>query len=53
MGFSGRHFLANLILQIIRWYLRYSLSYRNLEKILEECGIEIHHTAPYRYSSSR
>ena len=48
MDFSGRHFPKDLILQTIRWYLRYSLSYRDIEEILEERGVEIDHTTPYR-----
>ena len=27
MGFTGRHFPKDLILQTVRWYLRYNLSY--------------------------
>lgn len=29
--FKGRHFEAWLIVQAVNWYLRYSLSYRDLE----------------------
>ncbi len=49
MNFSGRHFPTDLMLQTIRWYLRYNLSYRDLGEILEERGVEIHHTTPYRW----
>ena len=49
MGFSGRHYPKDLILQSVRWYLRYSLNYRDLEEILEERGVEIDHTTPYRW----
>ena len=49
MDFSGRHFPTDLMLQTIRWYLRYNLSYRDLGEILEERGVEIHHTTPYRW----
>ena len=49
MDFTGRHFPKDLILQTIRWYLRYSLSYRDIEEILEERGVEIDHTTPYRW----
>ena len=41
MDFSGRHYPKDLILQTVRWYLRYSLSYRDMEEILEERGVEI------------
>ena len=49
MDFSGRHYSKDLILQTIRWYLRYNLSYRDIEEILEERGVEIDHTTPYRW----
>lgn len=49
MDFSGRHYPKDLILQTVRWYLRYNLSYRNIEDILEERGVEIDHTTPYRW----
>ena len=29
--FKGRHFEATLILQAVSWYLRYPLSYRDIE----------------------
>ena len=48
MDFSGRHYPKDLILHAVRWYLRYNLSYRDLEEILEERGVEIDHTTPYR-----
>ena len=49
MEFSGRHYPKDLILQTVRWYLRYNLSYRDMEEILEERGVEIDHTTPYRW----
>ena len=49
MDLSGRHFPKDLILQTVRWYLRYNLSYRDMEEILEERGVEIDHTTPYRW----
>jgi transposase, IS6 family len=32
----------------IRWYLRYSLSYRDMEELLAERGIEVDHVTVYR-----
>ena len=32
-AFKWRHFESELILLCVRWYLRYSLSYRDLEEI--------------------
>lgn len=32
----------------VRRYLRYGLSYRDLEELLAECGIEVDHVTLYR-----
>jgi IS6 family transposase len=32
-----------------RWYLRYGLSYRDLEKLLAERGIAVDHVTIYRW----
>jgi len=34
--FRGRHFEDVIILLCVRWYLRYSLSYRDLEEMMAE-----------------
>jgi hypothetical protein len=34
--FRGRHFQGAIILLCVRWYLRYSLAYRDLEEIMAE-----------------
>ena len=34
--FRGRHFEDVVILLCVRWYLRYSLTYRDLEEIMAE-----------------
>jgi len=36
--FKGRHFEASLILQAVSWYLRYPLSYRDIEELFRERG---------------
>src|SRR3954454_23750490 len=36
--FRGRHFEATLIVQAVSWYLRYALSYRDIEEMLLERG---------------
>jgi IS6 family transposase len=36
--FRGRHFEAVIIILCVRWYLRYSLNYRDLEEIMAERG---------------
>jgi transposase-like protein len=34
--FKWRHFEATIILLCVRWYLRYALSYRDLEEMMLE-----------------
>jgi transposase-like protein len=38
-----------LILCAVRWYLRYSLSLRNVEELLEERGLGADHTTVWRW----
>jgi transposase, IS6 family len=47
--FKWRHFLPEVILLNVRWYCRYSLSYRDLEEMMLERGIEVDHTTIYRW----
>ena len=47
--FKWRHFEANIILLCVRWYLRYSLSYRDLEEMMRERGLHVHYTTIYRW----
>jgi len=48
-GFKGRHFPADFILLCVRWYLKYSISYRQLAEMMEERGFDVHHTTIYRW----
>ncbi len=34
--FKWRHFQSEIILLCVRWYLRYALSYRDLEEMMLE-----------------
>jgi transposase, IS6 family len=47
--FKWRHFQSDIILLCVRWYLRYSLSYRNLEEMMRERGLYVDHTTIYRW----
>ena len=38
-----------IILLCVRWYLRYSLSYRDLEEIMAECGLSVDHVTIWRW----
>ena len=40
---------TGLILCAVRWYLRYSLSLRDVEELLEERGLEADHTTVWRW----
>jgi transposase, IS6 family len=48
-SFKWKHFAGEIILQTIRWYLKYSLSYRNLEEMMAEKGVEVDHTTIMRW----
>ena len=50
--FKGRHFQADIILICTRWYLRYALSYRDIEEMMTERGLSVGHTTIYHWSRS-
>ena len=47
--FKWRHFLPDIILLNVRWYCRYSLSYRDLEEMMAERGVEVDHSTLNRW----
>ncbi|GHO72412.1 hypothetical protein KSD_01830 [Ktedonobacter sp. SOSP1-85] len=47
--FKWRHFQSDIILLCVRWYLRYALSYRDLEEMMAERGLSVDHTTIYRW----
>src|SRR5947208_9289887 len=47
--FKWRHYEADIIVLCVRWYLRYSLSYRDLEEMMRERGLHVDHTTIYRW----
>ena len=48
ISFNGRHFQGDMILQSIRWYLAYALSYRDIEEIMQERGFNVDHSTIHR-----
>ena len=38
ISFKGRHHQQDMILQCVRWYVAYGLSYRDLEELMQERG---------------
>ncbi|GHP00423.1 IS6 family transposase [Reticulibacter mediterranei] len=47
--FKWRHFQTEIILLCVQWYLRYPLSYRDLEEIMAERGLLVDHSTIYRW----
>ncbi len=50
--FKWRHFVKEIILLNVRWYLRYSISYRDLEEMMLERGLKVDNTTIYRWVQS-
>jgi transposase-like protein len=48
-AFAGFRFPPDVIVLAVRWYLRVGLSYRDLEELLAERGIEVDHVTIYRW----
>ncbi len=49
ISFKGRHFQQDMILQSVRWYLGYSLSYRDIEELMQERGFSVDHSTINRW----
>jgi transposase, IS6 family len=47
--FAGFRFPREVISLAVRWYLRYGLSYRDVEELLAERGITVDHLIIYRW----
>jgi transposase-like protein len=48
-AFTGFRFPADVIVVAVRWYLRYNLSYRDVEELLVERGVDVDHVTVYRW----
>jgi transposase, IS6 family len=46
---AGYRFPREVIAVAVRWYLRYGLSYRDVEELLAERGVEVDHVTVYRW----
>ena len=49
MKFSGRHYPKFIIVQAVRWYVSYGLSYRNIEEMMAERGFPMDHSTLNRW----
>jgi IS6 family transposase len=48
-AFTGFRFPREVIVLAVRWYLRYGLSYRDVEELLAERGVRVDHVTVYRW----
>src|SRR5437879_7606088 len=48
-AFAGYRFPPEVLTLAVRWYLRFGLSYRDLEELLAERGTEVDHVSIYRW----
>jgi len=48
-AFAGFRFPPDIIVIAVRWYLRFGLSYRDVEELLAERGVEVDHVTIYRW----
>ena len=49
VSFKGAHFPQEIILTGVRWYVAYPLSYRHVEELMEERGVEVDHAIIQRW----
>jgi len=49
ISFKGRHFQHDMIMQSMRWYLAYALSYRDIEEMMAEQGFSVDHSTINRW----
>ncbi|MFZ1427924.1 MAG: hypothetical protein WAS21_14250 [Geminicoccaceae bacterium] len=47
--FRGFRFPAEVILWVVRWYLQFPVSYRELERMLVDRGVEVDHKAMRKF----
>jgi IS6 family transposase len=47
--FKGRHFEAEMIVLCVRWYLRFGLSFRDLEEMMAERNLNVDHVTIWRW----
>jgi transposase-like protein len=48
-AFAGFRFPAEVIMLAVGWYLRFGPSYRDLEELMAERGIDVDHVTLYRW----
>ena len=48
-AFKGFRYLPEVIVLAVRWYFRFGLSYRDVQELLTDRGIEVDHVTVYRW----
>ena len=48
-AFAGFRFPPEVIVLAVRWYLRFGLSYRDLEELLAKRGVDVDHVTLFRW----
>ena len=48
-SFKWRHFEPTVILLCVLWYCRYQLSYRDVEEMMRERGLDVDHSTVFRW----
>jgi hypothetical protein len=51
-SFKGRQFTAEVILWAVRWYLMFPVSYRDLELMLGDRGVDVSYTTLFRWTQT-
>jgi putative transposase len=49
ISFKGAHFVKDVILTCVRWYLAYPLSYRQVAELMQERGVSVDHATIQRW----
>src|SRR5277367_3461177 len=47
--FKGRHFQDKMMILCVRWYLRFGLSFRDLEEMMAERNLTVDHVTIWRW----
>jgi transposase-like protein len=50
ISFAGKQFPKDIILSAIRWYVAYRLSYRHIEELMQERGVNVDHATVNRWA---
>ena len=49
ISFKQRHFKKEMIVMLVRWYVAYALSYRDIEELASERGLKVDHSTINRW----